>query len=118
MITLKNTESDQLMQLQEAHLREFISKGVVTRVYANGKADGFELHVQIGSAIGALVNARGIVRTFISLNTLTGLVKRLGATKFDVVIGEFSTSEPAPRAKASKTKPSVAKSAKKALTKK
>ncbi len=105
MTNVKNTESDQLMQLQEAHLREFISKGVVTRVYANGKADGFELHVHIGSAIGALVNARGIVRTFISLNTLAGLVKRLGAPQFDVVIGDFSTSEPAPRAKVLKAKP-------------
>lgn len=118
MTTVKNTESDQLMQLQEAHLREFISKAVVTRVYANGKADGFELHVHIGSAVGVLVNARGIARTFISLNTLTGLVKRLGATQFDVVIGDFGSSEPAPRAKASKTKPSVAKSAKKSLIKK
>ena len=99
-------------------MREFISKGVVTRVYANGKADGFELHVQIGSAVGVLVNARGIARTFISLNTLTGLVKRFGATQFDVVIGAFNTSEPASRAKASKTKPSVAKSAKKSLIKK
>ena len=109
MNTVKNTESDQLMQLQEAHLREFISKGVVTRVFADGKAEGFQLQVHIGSAVGVLVNARGIARTFISLNTLTGLVKRLGATQFDVVIGAFNTSEPAPRAKASKTKPASAK---------
>jgi hypothetical protein len=99
-------------------LREFISKSVVTRAYASGKADGFELHVHIGSAVGVLVNARGIARTFISLNTLTGLVKRLGATQFDVVIGAFNTSEPAPRVKVSKTKPSLAKSAKKSLIKK
>lgn len=118
MTTVKNTESDQLMQLQEAHLREFISKGVVTRVFADGKLEGFELHVHIGSAVGVLANARGIARTFISLNTLTGLVRRLGATHFDVVIGGFGTSGPAPRAKASKTKPSLAKSAKKSLIKK
>lgn len=96
MTNAKDTESDHLMQLQEAHLREFISKGVVTRVYANGKADGFELHVQIGSATGALVNARGVVRLFVSLNTLAGLVRRLGATQFDVVIGDFSTNEQVP----------------------
>ena len=104
MTTVENTESAKLMQLEEAHLREFIAKGVVTRVYANGKADGFELHVHIGSAVGALVNARGVVRTFISLNTLAGLIKRLGTGQFDVVIGDFSTSESAPRTKSSSAK--------------
>jgi hypothetical protein len=57
-----------LMPLQEAHIREFLSKGVITRVTASGKADGFELHVHIGGAVGALVNARGIVRTFSALS--------------------------------------------------
>lgn len=91
-----------LMPLQEAHIREFLSKGVITRVTASGKAAGFELHVHIGTAVGALVNARGTVRTFSSLNTLAGLVRRLGADGFDVVIGGFSTSDTSSVAPASK----------------
>ena len=91
-----------LMPLQEAHIREFLAQGVITRVSASGKADGFELHVHISGAVGALVNARGIVRTFSSLNTLAGLVKRLGGEEFNVVIGGFSTIEPtAPASKKS-----------------
>jgi len=84
-----------LMPLQEAHIREFLAQGVITRVTASGKPDGFELQVHIGGAIGVLVNARGIVRTFSSLNTLAGLVKRLGGEEFNVVIGGFSTNESA-----------------------
>jgi hypothetical protein len=102
MTKIDQAEPVALMPLQEAHIREFLSKGVITRVTASGKADGFELHVHIGSAVGALVNARGTMRTFSSLNTLAGLVKRLGADGFDVVIGGFSTSEPSAQAPASK----------------
>lgn len=79
------------IQVQEAQLREFIATGAVTRIVAAGKADGFELHVHIGAAIGVLGNARGITRTFTTLNTLAGLVKRLGADHFEVAIGDFST---------------------------
>lgn len=79
------------MPLQEAHIREFLAQGAITRVTASGKADGFEMHVVIGGAIGVLVNAHGARRVFSSLNTLAGLLRRLGAEKFDVVIGEFGS---------------------------
>lgn len=85
-----------MIQLQESQLREFITNGAVTHIQAAGKADGFELHIHIGAATGSLANARGATRTFSSLNTLAGLVKRLGAIKFEVVIGEFSTAESLP----------------------
>lgn len=106
------TEPRPLMPLQEAHLREFIATGAVTGIHAAGQKDGFQLHVHIGVAHGALANARGVIRTFSSLNTLAGLVKRLGAGKFDVVIGDFSTNEPTPLEKPSKVKPATAKSKK------
>ena len=96
------------MPLQEAHLREFIATGAVTGIHAAGQKDGFQLHVHIGVAQGALANARGAIRTFSSLNTLAGLVKRLGAGKFDVVIGDFDTSEKISLTKSSKAKVSVA----------
>lgn len=93
-------------------MREFIATGAVTGIHAAGQKDGFQLHVHIGVAQGALANARGVIRTFSSLNTLAGLVKRLGAGKFDVVIGDFSTNEPTPLEKPSKVKPATAKSKK------
>ena len=77
------------IMVHEAQLRDFIVNGAVSRIQAVGKTDGFELHVLIGSAAAALANAKGIVRTFGSLNTLAGLVKRLGAKSFDVEIREF-----------------------------
>ena len=83
------TEPRPLMPLQEAHLREFIATGAVTGIHAAGQKDGFQLHVHIGVAHGALANARGVIRTFSSLNTLAGLVKRLGSNQFDVEIGDF-----------------------------
>ena len=89
----KRTDAAPLMPLQESHIREFLANGVITRVTASGKADGFELHVLIGGVVGALVNARGKVRRFRSLNTLAGLLQRLGATEFDVSIGTFSSDE-------------------------
>lgn len=82
-------EDRPLIQVQEAQLRDFIVSGAVTRVQAIGRPDGFELHVLIGSATAALANARGVIRTFGSLNTLTGLIKRLGASTFDVEIRDF-----------------------------
>jgi hypothetical protein len=100
------------MPLQEAHLREFIATGAVTGIHAAGQKDGFQLHVHIGVAHGALANARGVIRTFSSLNTLAGLVRRLGAGQFDVVIGDFRTNEPTHPEKPSKVKPSTAKSKK------
>ena len=96
MISNKAIVSRLPIQVQEAQLREFIANDAVAHIQAVGKADGFELHVHIGAAIGALGNARGGIRTFSSLNTLAGLVRRLGADKFEVVIGDFKTSEPPP----------------------
>lgn len=77
------------IQVQEAQLRDFIANGAITRIQAIGKAEGFELHAHIGSATAALANARGVIRTFGSLNTLTGLIKRLGVSSFDVEIRDF-----------------------------
>lgn len=87
------------IQLQEGQLREFIATSAVTRIQATGKAQGFELHVDIGAAQGVLGNSRGLVRTFSSLNTLAGLVRRLGAEEFIVSIGDFAMDEsPVPTA--------------------
>lgn len=83
----------QPVQMQEAQLREFVANGAVTGIDAVGKVDGFELHVVIGTAAGVLGNARGVVRTFSSLNTLASFVKRLGAGEFNVVIGQFGATE-------------------------
>lgn len=109
MTTETTTETRPLMPLQEAHLREFIATGAATRIHAAGQKDGFQLHVHIGVAHGVLANARGVIRTFSSLNTLAGLVKRLGASQFDVVIGDFSTSEQIQPMKLSKAKVSLTK---------
>ena len=94
------------IKVQEAQLREFIATSAVTRIRAAGKAEGFELHVDIGAAQGVLGNSRGVVRTFSSLNTLAGLVRRLGAEEFSVSIGEFSADDAqAPIAPAKKSRP-------------
>ena len=91
------------IQVQEAQLGEFIATGAVTRIRAMGNTTGFELRVDIGSAAGVLGNSRGVIRTFSSLNTLAALVKRLGADRFDVAIGTFSTVEaPTPSSRARK----------------
>jgi len=104
------------VKLQEAQLGEFVATGAVTRIEAVGKADGFELHVDIGAASGVLGNARGVVRTFSSLNTMAGLLRRLGADRFSVEIGDFQSSEPTPpepatadKARAAKPNPSPSK---------
>ena len=97
-----------MIQIQESQLREFISNGAVTHIEAVGNANGFELRIHIGAAIGSLANARGTMRTFSSLNTLAGLGKRLGAGQFEVVIGDFSTAEALP-AKVSTSKSSPTK---------
>lgn len=81
------------IQMQEGQLREFIANGAVTHVLAIGRSNGFELHVRIGGAVGVLGNARGTIRTFSTLNTLVGLVKRLGSDRFDVEIGDFLAHE-------------------------
>ena len=81
------------IRFQEAQLGEFIATGAVTHIQAKGNAIGFELHIDIGAVSGVLGNSHGIVRTFISLNTLAGLVRRLGADRFDVVIGAFGSDQ-------------------------
>jgi hypothetical protein len=88
-----NPDQRQPIQMQEGQLREFIANGAVTRVLAIGHSQGFELHVHIGSAVGVLGNARGAIRTFSTLNTLVGLVKRLGSDRFEVEIGDFIAEE-------------------------
>jgi hypothetical protein len=104
MNTPKVVEPRPPTQVQEAQLGEFIATGAVTLIQARGNPVGFELHVDIGAAHGVLGNSRGVIRTFSSLNTLAGLLRRLGADRFDVAIGDFSTSEPpAPMSEAKKS---------------
>jgi len=89
MLSETNQDHRPPIQVQEGQLREFIANGAVTRVLAIGRSNGFELHVHIGGAVGVLGNARGVIRTFSTLNTLVGLVKRLGTDRFEVEIGDF-----------------------------
>lgn len=105
MTPSKTVDPRPAIQLQEAQLGEFISTGAVTRIQAAGKAQGFELHVDIGTAAGVLGNSRGVIRTFSSLNTLTSLVRRFGAKEFTVSIGDFASDDaPAAKTPAKKTR--------------
>ena len=85
--------------LREASLREFVVAGSISRVQAVGRTGGYELQVHMGTAgaagaaIALLGNARGGIRLFGSLDSITALLQRLGVSAFEVDVAHFA---PAP----------------------
>lgn len=92
MTKVVQAASATVIPLQVGHIFEFLARGVITRVKASGKLEGFELQLYICDVIRGLVIGCDIVPTFSSLNTFEELVKRLRGEEFIVVIGSFSTS--------------------------
>lgn len=69
----------------KAHLvRELVQATGQVRATAIGAQGGFALHFQFGSADKTLVNSRGDIRLFASLNTAGVFIRNVGISRFDV----------------------------------
>lgn len=90
-----------LSTVQEAQLRGFIASGAITQMWVRptrrplqvaqtpqARAEAYqrtyELQVMVGPTVFTLCNARGVVRSFASLNTLVGLLQGMGACALTV----------------------------------
>lgn len=78
--------------ITELALRQLMRTGAVSDIKAVEKRDVYVIEVMIGSSKAQLLNARGGVRTFSSLDTVAKLVESLGAERFDTVL--VNTSAP------------------------
>ena len=79
--------------LREMAVRGFVAAGAIPKMVAVGRRGGFELQIHMGDATATLGNTRGGIRLFGSMESLIGLLQRLGVRTLDVDITEFA---PAP----------------------
>lgn len=70
--------------IKEYVVRELVQATDQVHVVAIGAQRGFTLHFQFGDTEKTLVNSRGAIRLFASLNTAGTFVQRVGIRRFEV----------------------------------
>jgi hypothetical protein len=70
--------------IKEQLVRELVEATGNVRATAVGAQGGFALHFQFGDSDKTLVNSRGSIRLFASLNTAGGVVQSVGIPHFEV----------------------------------